>query len=113
MTKPLSITDNFKDNLAQLPAVDGLDRIDIVTQEGGLITTIPNMDGKRGSLAVYQYLGQNFSALDKEAAEQGLALFAEHVADARANPGAHPNVDLLIQISEGGDTLQIQPIAAE
>lgn len=113
MSQVLQLTEQFKDNLAQLPAVDGLQRIDILSEEGGLITTIPNMDGKRGSLAVYQYLYLQYGKLDAEAAKQGLAIFAEHVADARANPGAHPNVDLLLSVSEGAEPLGIALISVD
>jgi hypothetical protein len=112
MSQAIKLTEQFKDNLARLPAVDGLERVDILGAEGGLIASIPNMDGKRGSLAVYYYLYQQFGGLTADAAEQGLAIFAEHVADARANPGKHPNVDLLLAVNEGADPLQIAVIAA-
>ena len=37
-----------------------------------------------------------------DAARHGLALYAEHTADARARPGAHPNIDRLLAIAEQG-----------
>jgi hypothetical protein len=36
--------------------------------------------------------------LTLDAAQEGLALYAEVVADARARPGAHPNIDLLLGV---------------
>lgn len=64
----------FKDNLAQLPAIDGIERIDLVDAKGAVVASIENMPGKQGSLAVYHYLQQAFGALDAKAAEHGLAV---------------------------------------
>ncbi|PLR23895.1 DUF2322 domain-containing protein [Caulobacter zeae] len=100
----------FKDNLQQLPAIDGVARVDLVDAEGTVVASIENQPGKKGSVAVYQYLKQAFGALDARAAEHGLAVFAEHTADARENPGAHPNVDRLIAIAEGGAPLGIDVV---
>lgn len=101
----------FKDNLAQLPAIDGIARIDLTDASGAVVASIENVQGKQGSLAVYHYLQQTFGKLDAQAAEHGLAVFAEHTADARNRPGAHPNVDRLLAIVNGGDALQIQVVA--
>ena len=102
----------FKDNLQQLPAIDGVQRIDLIDAQGKVLASIENQPGKQGSLAVYQYLKQAFGALDARAAEHGLAVFAEHTADARSRPGAHPNIDRLLEIVAGGGPLQIEVVAA-
>ncbi|MET0241587.1 MAG: DUF2322 family protein [Sphingobium sp.] len=102
----------FKDNLQQLPPIDGVQRIDLFDGTGALIASIENQPGKQGSLAVYHYLKQIFDILDARAAEHGLAVFAEHSADARARPGVHPNVDRLLAIVAGGPALTIEVVAA-
>jgi hypothetical protein len=102
----------FKDNLQHLPSVDGVQRIDLVDGKGAVVASIENQSGKQGSLAVYQYLKQVFGTLDAKAAEHGLVVFAEHTADARNRPGAHPNVDRLLAIAAGGTPLGIEVIAA-
>jgi hypothetical protein len=102
----------FKDNLAQLPAIEGIERIDLVDGKGAVVASIENKPGKHGSLAVYHYLLQAFGTLDAEAAKHGLAVFAEHTADARNRPGAHPNVDRLLAIAAGGEALRIDVVAA-
>jgi hypothetical protein len=102
----------FKENLAQMPAIDGIARIDLVDGKGIVVASIENKPGKQGSLAVYNYLRETFGTLDVKAAEAGLALFAEHTADARNRPGAHPNVDLLLAIVSGGEALRIEVVAA-
>jgi hypothetical protein len=103
----------FKDNLAHLPAIDGIERIDLVDGKGAVAASIENKPGKQGSLAVYHYLKQAFGTLDAKAAEHGLLVFAEHTVDARNRPGAHPNVDRLLAIAAGGEALRIDVVAAE
>jgi len=100
----------FKDNLRKLPPVDDVQRIDLVDGTGAVIASIENQPGKQGSLAVYQYLKQAFDTLDAKAAKHGLTVFAEHTADARNRPDAHPNVDRLLAIAAGGAPLCIEVI---
>ena len=102
----------FKENLQQLPLVDSVQRIDLLDGEGKVVACIENQPGKQGSLAVYQYLKHSFGALDEMAANHGLAVFAEHTADARNRPGAHPNIDRLLEIAAGGSPLRVEIIAA-
>lgn len=103
----------FKDNLQKLPSIEGVQRIDLIDEQGAVVASIENQPGKQGSLAVYQYLKQAFGALDAKAAGHGLLVFAEHTADARNRPGAHPNIDRLLEIVAGGAPLRIEVIAAE
>jgi hypothetical protein len=110
MTIAIDPAASFRDNLAQLPPVDGVARIDLIDAAGGVVGTIENRPGKQGSLAVYRHLAQAFGTLDAEAAAHGLRLFAEHVPDARARPGAHPNVDRLLAIAQGGAPLSIRVV---
>lgn len=107
----IQLTEVFKDNLAQLPAIDGIERIDLVDGGGAVVASIENKPGKQGSLAVYHYLREAFGTLDAQAAAHGLAVFAEHTADARNRPGAHPNVDRLLAIAAGGEALRIDVLA--
>lgn len=104
-------TNVFKDNLAQMPAITHIERIDLVNGSGAVVATIENMPGKQGSLALYHYLQQEFGKLDTKAAEFGLALFAEHTTDGRNRPGAHPNVDRLLAIVAGAEALDIKVVA--
>jgi hypothetical protein len=103
---------SFKDNLQQLPLIDGVQRVDLIDANGAVVAGIENQPGKQGSVAVYQYLQQTFGVLDAKAATHGLAVFAEHTADARNRPGAHPNIDRLIEIAAGSGPLQIEVVAA-
>lgn len=101
-------TASFKENLRLLPSIEGLARIELLDPVGAIVASIENQPGKQGSLAVYQYLHQNFDAVDADAASHGLAVFGEHTADARSRPGAHPNIDLLLEIVGGAAPLRIQ-----
>jgi hypothetical protein len=102
----------FKENLQQLHSIDSVQRIDLIDGNGAVVASIENQPGKQGSLAVYYYLKQAFGTLDAQAAEHGLVVFAEHTADARNRPGAHPNVDRLLAIAAGGAPLKIEVVAA-
>ena len=80
----------FADNLLQLPSIDGLAALHLRDASGTLVASIENKPGK----------------------QEGLELFAEHTADAHANPGAHPNIDRLLQIIESGQSLQVERVEA-
>ncbi len=103
---------NFTEILATLPPADHLSGLDIVDARGSVVHHIPAAPGKMGSLRVYhamaQLAGGGFSA---DVVRQGLQWFAEHVADARARPGAHPNIDLLLNHADGQADWRLVPIA--
>ena len=101
-------TASFKNNLQLLPLVDGVERLDLVDPEGQVVASILNQPGKQGSLCVYQYLDQTFGIIDAKAAAHGLAVFGEHTEDAKLRPGAHPNIDLLTAILDGGNPLSVR-----
>lgn len=105
-------TASFKDNLQRLPPIAALARIDVIDATGATVASIANEPGKQGALAVYQYLLENFGALNAEAAAHGIAVFAEHSADAKNRPGAHPNIDRLLEIVDGAAPMEIRLIPA-
>ena len=107
----IQTTASFKDNLELLPSIDGIVRMDIIDPIGNIIASIENQPGKKGSLAVYQYLEQNFGIINAEAAALGLDVFAEHTADAKNRPGAHPNIDLLLEVVDGAVPLSIRIVS--
>ena len=103
---------SFKENLQLLPSIETLARIELIGTTGDVMASIENQPGKQGSLVVYQYLSQEFGKINTEAAQHGLEVFAEHTADAKARPGAHPNIDQLLGILNGAETLQVRLIPA-
>ncbi len=79
---------------------------------GGLASEVivPNVDGKRASFAIFAHLAAAHDGqLGPAAAAEGLRLYGEFVAEARAQPGSHPNIDLLLQVVENGVALRVQP----
>jgi hypothetical protein len=93
----------FAQNLATLPAIDQIEKIELYDGDT-LVDTIDNKPGKAGSVAVYNALLQEFGAINAVAAAKGVTLYAEHSADARANPGKHPNIDRFFTlIATGGE----------
>ncbi|HVY05551.1 MAG TPA: DUF2322 family protein [Burkholderiales bacterium] len=90
----------FADNLKRLPPVDGIEKLELLDSAGRVAATLENKPGKAGSLAVYNHLILVHRKIDAASAKEGLALFAEHTGDARANPGKHPNIDRLFEVIE-------------
>nr|QLG20359.1 DUF2322 protein [uncultured bacterium]QLG20483.1 DUF2322 protein [uncultured bacterium] len=102
----------FADNLKQLPGISHLAALRLLDEAGEVVAQIENKPGQTGSLAVYNHLGQIHGALTPDAAQQGLALYAEHTEDARTHPGKHPNIDRLLQLVETEQTLRIKHLFA-
>ena len=108
----IKVTASFKENLQLLPTAENLLRVELTDPTGNLVASIENQPGKQGSLVVYQYLNQVFGTIDSGAAAHGIDVFAEHTADARNRPGAHPNIDRLFDIIDGGPALNVRLIEA-
>ncbi len=90
----------FTDNLKQIPAVDEIEKLDLLDETGSVVATLENKPGKAGSLAVYNHLLVHYRKINAAAAMEGLTLFAEHTNDAEKNPGKHPNIDRLFNVIE-------------
>lgn len=103
----------FADNLAQMPDIAHLSGLNVLDNAGSVLHHIPAAPGKLGSLKLYNALAEQFdNTLNCAAAEQGLVWFAEHVADAEANPGKHPNIDLLFRVKNENLVFTLQAVAA-
>jgi len=102
----------FTENLQALPPVDHLSALELFNAKGDAVARIENKPGQAGSLKLYAALAVKHGSINPAAAQEGLALYAEHTADAQANPGKHPNIDRLLAINETTDSLTAQTIAA-
>ncbi|MCB1928898.1 MAG: DUF2322 family protein [Rhodocyclaceae bacterium] len=103
---------SFASTLKQLPGISHLAAIELIDRDGEVVGRIENKPGQAGSLAVYNHLAQLYGAVTPDAARKGLELYAEHVEDARQNPGRHANIDRLIGLAERGETLRIKHVFA-
>eukprot|EP00199_Chlamydomonas_sp_CCMP681_P004604 CAMPEP_0119109198 /NCGR_PEP_ID=MMETSP1180-20130426/17659_1 /TAXON_ID=3052 ORGANISM="Chlamydomonas cf sp, Strain CCMP681" /NCGR_SAMPLE_ID=MMETSP1180 /ASSEMBLY_ACC=CAM_ASM_000741 /LENGTH=126 /DNA_ID=CAMNT_0007094925 /DNA_START=47 /DNA_END=424 /DNA_ORIENTATION=+ len=84
----------LKENVSKLPGIAGIRTIRVPA--GNCI--IEAKPGKLASISIYSHLAAKYlGTLTPEAVIEGLALYAEVVADAEAHPGAHPNIDLLLK----------------
>lgn len=103
----------FADTLKTLPPVSHLAALQLQDGQGQVLATIENKPGQAGSLAVYHALAQRHGgAVTPAAAAEGLALYGEHTADARAFPGKHPNIDRLLAWAEGTASYPVVLVAA-
>lgn len=98
----------FAEILDTLPTIDHLSGLNI-KQGDEVIHHIPAVPGKLGSLRLYHALAEKFNGkLDRTSAQQGIVWFAEHVEDAKNNPGKHPNIDLLFDVIENHRLLHLE-----
>lgn len=103
----------FAEVLAALESADHLTQLELCNPDGSRAAIIENKPGSQGSLRLYHHLWKKYGAINRQAAEKGLALYAEHTADARTSPGKHPNIDRLFDVIESGGWLEVrcQPTA--
>lgn len=101
----------FKDYLATFPSIEHLSELQVLNEKGEVIHQIPAVEGKLGSLKLYNALSEKFNQqLNIETAQQGIIWFAEHVEDAKQNKGKHPNIDLLFKVVEEQQQFSLKPI---
>ena len=104
---------NFADRLKQLPSASHIAALQLLGADGQTVAAIENKPGQTGSLVVYAALAALYGGqITPAAASLGLEWYAEHVADARAFPGKHPNIDRLLALAQGSDSYRVQAIAA-
>jgi hypothetical protein len=102
----------FADNLRLLPAITEIAALHLLDASGSVVAEIPNAPGKMGSLTIYHALALKHGRIDAAAAAEGLLLFAEHTEDAKARPGAHPNIDRLLEVIASGKGYGVQIVPA-
>lgn len=102
----------FAENLNRLPSVAHLRELQLIDRSGQVAATIENQPGKAGSLAVYHALAAQHGSINVAAAQEGLALFAEHTESARQHPGSHPNIDRLFEVMASGQGYSVRLIPA-
>lgn len=96
----------FSEVLKTLPDCADIESIELRGARGIVVAVIENKPGQSGSIRVYRtLLDRHGGSIDGPAAVEGLALYAEHTADARAQPGRHPNIDRLLAVAAGAETL--------
>ena len=101
---------SFKEILETLPTIDHLTGLNVMDDET-IIHNIPAIPGKLGSLRLYNALAEKFNGkLNRTSAQQGVEWFAEHVEDAKVNPGKHPNIDLLFKVINKNLNLTLIPL---
>jgi len=104
---------NFADRLKQLPSASHLAALHLLGADGQVLASIENKPGQTGSLVVYAALGALYGGrITPAAATLGLEWYAEHVADARALPGKHPNIDRLLAWAQGSESFDVRTVSA-
>ena len=102
----------FADNLKTLPSIAHIAELQLIDDAGHVAATIPNAPGKAGSVTIYNALAAKHGSINVAAAQEGLQLFAEHTDDAKARPGAHPNIDRLMEVIATGKGYAVKVVAS-
>lgn len=102
----------FSEVLASLENSDHIQKIELAKADGSNAGLIENKPGSQGSVKVYHHLFKKWGSINKDAATDGLEIYAEHTQDAEENPGKHPNIDRLLEVIETGDVLTVSIIEA-
>ncbi len=97
----------FSDFLAELETTDQIQKIELMNPAGEIVGLIENKPGSQGSVRVFNHLFIKWGSINKDAAKDGLRIYAEHTADAEENPGKHPNIDRLLNVIETGEVLTV------
>lgn len=97
----------FSDFLAELETSDQIQKIELMNPAGEVVGLIENKPGSQGSVRVFNHLFKKWGSITKDAAKDGLKIYAEHTADAEENPGKHPNIDRLLSVIETGEVLTV------
>lgn len=102
---------NFAERLKHLPSVAHLAAVRLLDTAGQTVATIENRPGQAGSLAVYHALAERYGGvITPAAAAEGLEWYGEHLADALAHPGKHPNIDRLRAWAEGTAQYRVEAV---
>lgn len=88
----------FNELLTTLENTDHVQRISLFNGDNSAAGLIENKPGSQGSIKVYYHLAKKWGSISVAAAQEGLAIYAEHTEDAKLNPGKHPNIDRLLSI---------------
>ena len=102
----------FADNLKTLPSIAHIAELQLIDVDGNVAASIPNAPGKAGSVTVYNALAVKHGSINAAAAQEGLQIFAEHTDDARARPGAHPNIDRRLDVIASGKGYAVKVVTA-
>lgn len=102
----------FSDFLAELETTDQIQKIELMNPAGEIVGLIENKPGSQGSVRVFNHLFKKWGSINKDAAKDGLRIYAEHTADAEENPGKHPNIDRLLNVIETGEVLTVSITSA-
>ena len=90
----------FAENLKSIPTTKNTVLLRLYNERDDLVSIIPNIPGRQGSIQVFQHIADKKGGINLEAAKEGLRLFGEHVEDAQKKPGKHQKLELLLGLKK-------------
>ena len=102
----------LKENIAKLPSTAGIKSVRVIQLcNSNIRALIEPMPGKMASVAIYNHLATKYNGqLGVDAAAEGLELYSQEIVDdAVARPGAHPSIELLLEVQKSdGMVLKVE-----
>ena len=90
----------FSENLKSIPTREKTVLLRLYNERDELVSIIPNIPGRQGSIQVFQHIADKKGKINLEASKEGLRIFGEHVEDAQKNPGKHQKLELLLGLKK-------------
>ncbi len=102
----------FEENLKKVPHSEDVVLLRLYDDRDRLISLIPNVSGRKGPLRVFRHLAGAKGRIDHESAREGLRIFGEYVEKARAHPGRHQKLELLMNLKTR-ETIKVEAVVSK
>ncbi|MBS1256151.1 MAG: 2,3,4,5-tetrahydropyridine-2,6-dicarboxylate N-succinyltransferase [Deltaproteobacteria bacterium] len=99
----------FEENLKLIATAEKTVLLRLYNQRDELVSIIPNIPGRQGSVRIFRHIADKNGIIDFEAAKEGLKIFEEKVEDVRNNPGKHQKLELLLGL-KNRENLRIETV---
>ena len=98
---------NFGEGFDQLQATDNYNHLYLSRENGTERITLDNIPGKQASVKILYNIA-NDSIISSNEALHGLALYGDYTQEEKDQPGAHPNIRLLMDIIENNESWKVE-----
>ncbi len=104
----MSNRNNFSPDYYDLPSTDHISRLIMTNSHSRETTILENKPGKQASVKIlFNIANSNNMHISAGEAQHGLLLFGDYVLEETQQPGAHPNIRLLMDIVENKEAWSV------
>ena len=100
---------NFGADFNNLPDTSHLTSITLSDMNSDTSFSVDNIPGKQASVKILYAISQtNDFKISSAQASTGIALFGDYADEEKQQPGAHPNIKLLLDIIENNQVWKVE-----